>query len=53
MLTIDASKPAKHAQSIAIDLVSKYEAKLIVVHVLTHDQPSSELAGMAEVEIQA
>jgi nucleotide-binding universal stress UspA family protein len=50
VLAIDGSNPAKHAQSVAIDLASKYEARLTFVHVLTHDHPSKELARMAEVE---
>ncbi len=50
VLAIDGSVQAKHAQSMAIDLASKYEAKLTLVHVLTHDHPSKEFARMAEVE---
>ena len=50
VLAIDGSDPAKHAQSMAIDLASKYEAKLTLVHVLTHDHPPEEFARMAEVE---
>jgi nucleotide-binding universal stress UspA family protein len=50
VLAIDGSKPASHAQSVAIDLASKYEARLIIVHVLTRDHPSGELARMAKVE---
>ena len=50
VLAIDGSAPAKNAQSMAIDLASKYEARLTLVHVLTHDHPSKELARMAEVE---
>jgi nucleotide-binding universal stress UspA family protein len=50
VLAIDGSKAASHAQSTAIDLASKYEARLIIVHVLTNDHPSAELARMAEVE---
>ena len=50
VLAIDGSKTASHAQSVAIDLASKYEARLIIVHVLTNDHPSGELARMAEVE---
>jgi len=52
VLAIDGSAPAKHALSMAIDLASKYEARLTLVHVLTHDHPSTELARMAEVENQ-
>ena len=50
VLAIDGSVHAKHAQSAAIDLASKYEAKLTLVHVLTHDHPPQEFARMAEVE---
>ncbi len=50
VLAIDGSVPAKHAQSVAIDLAFKYEAKLTLVHVLTHDHPPQEFARMAEVE---
>jgi nucleotide-binding universal stress UspA family protein len=50
VLAIDGSEPAKHAQAVAIDMASKYEASLTLVHVLTHDHPSSEFSRMAEVE---
>ena len=51
VLAIDGSIHAKHAQAVAIDLASKYEAKLTLVHVLTDDHPSEEFARMAEVEL--
>jgi nucleotide-binding universal stress UspA family protein len=35
---------------VAIDLASKYDAQLTLVHVLTRDHPSKEFARMAEVE---
>ncbi len=50
VLAIDGSAPAKHAQNMAIDMASIYEASLTLVHVLTHDHPSSEFSRMAEVE---
>ena len=50
VLAIDGSDHAKRAQSLAIDLASKYETKLTLVHVLTHDHPSKEFMRMAEVE---
>jgi len=50
VLAIDGSDPAKHAQDVAIDMASRYEASLTLVHVLTHDHPSSEFSRMAEVE---
>ncbi len=50
VLAIDGSVHAKHAQTVAIDLASKYDARLTLVHVLTRDHPSKEFARMAEVE---
>ncbi|MCP4235011.1 MAG: universal stress protein [Aestuariibacter sp.] len=50
VLAIDGSGPARHAQDMAIDIASKYSASLTIVHVLTHDHPSSEFSRMAEVE---
>jgi len=50
VLAIDGSEPAKHAQNLAIDMASRYEASLTLVHVLIHDHPSSEFTHMAEVE---
>ena len=50
VLAIDGSVHGKHALRMANDLALKYEAKLTLVHVLTHDHPSSEFARMAEVE---
>jgi len=50
VLAIDGSDHAKNAQSMAIDLASKYEAELTLVHVLTQDHPSKEFARMADVE---
>ena len=51
VLAIDGSIHAKKAQAMAIDLASKYEAQLTLVHVLTHDHPSAEFTRMAEVEL--
>jgi nucleotide-binding universal stress UspA family protein len=50
VLAIDGSDSAKHAQNLAIDMASRYEAGLTLVHVLTHDHPSSEFTRMAEME---
>jgi len=50
VVAIDGSDHASNALSVAIDLASKYEAKLTLVHVLTHDHPPQEFARMAEVE---
>jgi nucleotide-binding universal stress UspA family protein len=50
VLAIDGSITAKHAQIVAIDLASKYDAQLTLVHVLTRDHPSNEFTRMAEVE---
>jgi len=51
VVAIDGSIPGKHAQALAIDLAAKYEARLTLVHVLTHDHPSKEFSRMAEVEL--
>jgi nucleotide-binding universal stress UspA family protein len=51
VVAIDGSIPGKHAQTLAIDLAAKYEARLTLVHVLTHDHPSEEFTRMAEVEL--
>lgn len=50
VLAIDGSVHAQHAQTMAIDLASKYDAQLTLVHVLTHDHPSTEFERMAKVE---
>lgn len=50
VLATDGSKHAVHAQKTAIDLAVKYEAKLTLVHILTHDHPSSEMQRMVDVE---
>ena len=50
ILAIDGSIHARHAQTVAIDLASKYEAQLTLVHVLTQDHPPEEFARMADVE---
>ncbi|MCP4332779.1 MAG: universal stress protein [Gammaproteobacteria bacterium] len=50
IVAIDGSDHASNALSVAIDLASKYEAKLTLVHVLTHDHPTQEFARMADVE---
>ena len=50
VLAIDGSIPSEHAQAVAIDLASKYDARLTLVHVLTRDHPSTEFTRMAEVE---
>jgi len=50
VLAIDGSDRAKNAQDMAIDMASRYEANLTLVHVLTHDHPASEFSRMAEVE---
>ena len=46
----DGSEHAVQAQKTAIDLALKYDAKLMVVHILTHDHPSSEMQRMVDVE---
>ena len=50
VLAIDGSIHAKHAQIVAIDLASKYDAQLTLVHVLTRDHPPNEFARMVEME---
>ena len=50
VLAIDGSSHARNALTVAIDLASKYEAQLTLVHVLTNDHPPEEFARMAEVE---
>jgi nucleotide-binding universal stress UspA family protein len=50
VLAIDGSVHARHAQALAIDLASKYDAQLTLVHVLTHDHPSTEFERMAKTE---
>ena len=53
VLAVDGSIPSRHAQTVAIDLASKYEAQLTLVHVLTHDHPPKEFARMAEAELRS
>ena len=53
VLALDGSIHAKNAQAVAIDMASKYEARLTLVHVLTEDHPSEGFARMAEVELMS
>ena len=46
----DGSNHAAHALAFAVDLAVRYDAKLTIVHVLTHDHPSPELKRMIKVE---
>ncbi len=50
VLATDGSSSAGKALDTAIDLATKHDAKLTVVHVLTHDHPSAELRRMLDVE---
>lgn len=50
VLATDGSSHAVNALEIASDLANKYDAELILVHVLTHDHPSEELARMVDIE---
>jgi len=50
VVAVDGSDHALNAQKVAVDLALKYEAKLTIVHVLTHDHPSEEMKRMVEVE---
>ena len=46
----DGSNHAGHALEFAVDLAVRYNAKLTIVHVLTHDHPSPEMKRMIKVE---
>ena len=50
VLATDGSDHATNAMNMAIDLAVKYDARLTIVHVLTHDHPSSEMTRMLEAE---
>jgi len=50
VLATDGSEHARHAHKMAIDLAIKYDSKLTIVHVLTHDHPAAEMERMIEVE---
>jgi nucleotide-binding universal stress UspA family protein len=50
VLATDGSNHANNALDVASDLANKYDAELILVHVLTHDHPSEELARMVDIE---
>ena len=50
VIATDGSSSAQKALNTAIDLAEKYDAKLTLVHVLTHDHPSAEMRRMLEVE---
>ena len=50
VLATDGSSSAKKALNTAIEIAAKHDARLTVVHVLTHDHPSAELRRMLEVE---
>lgn len=53
LLAFDGSENAHRALAVAAELASKLEAKLHIVHVLLHGQPSEELVRMAEIEYHA
>lgn len=50
LLAFDGSDNAYRALDLTADLADKYEASLLIVHVLMHGRPSREMARMAEVE---
>lgn len=50
VIATDGSSSAQKALNMAIELAEKFDAKLTLVHVLTHDHPSSEMRRMFEVE---
>ncbi|MBT4888389.1 MAG: universal stress protein [Rhodospirillales bacterium] len=53
VLATDGSGHANHAQKTAIDLAVKYDAKLTLVHILTHDHSPAEMERMVDVEHMA
>ena len=50
VIATDGSDHASNALELAIDLARRYDAKLTVAHVLTHDHPSPELQRMLKIE---
>jgi len=46
----DGSPMAERAVQVAIDMASKYNSELTILHVLMHGEPSESLKRMAEVE---
>ena len=46
----DGSTHARKALEVAIDLAAKYDAKLVVMHVMGHGEIPEGLAHMAEIE---
>ena len=46
----DHSEHSRKALRLAIDLASKYQAALVILHVMQRDQDQRELARLAEVE---
>jgi nucleotide-binding universal stress UspA family protein len=50
VIATDGSSSAQKAVDSAIELAKKFDAKLTLVHVLTHDHPSAEMRRMLEVE---
>jgi len=50
ILATDGSEHARNALKVGVDLAAKYEAKLILIHVLTHDHPSAEMERMLRIE---
>ena len=50
LVATDGSSHARHAVNVAIDLAKTYDAKLHVVHVLSHDISSKDLEHLIESE---
>lgn len=50
LVATDGSKHAARAVEAASDLAAKYDADLVVLHVLLHGQPSGEVRKLAEIE---
>ena len=50
VVATDGSSSAGKALDTAMELAEKFDAKLTLVHVLTHDHPSAEMRRMLEIE---
>ena len=50
LLATDGSDHAEHALEVAVGLAKQFNARLIIVHALTHDHPTEAMERMLEVE---